>query len=489
LNQNIRIFISEYYNLNKKDLWLLLGCNAALGLLLRSYEFHAFIQAAVVVIMCWYNFSFLRKSSIMPSISSDFDRYSWKYFQGLPLNKEELLISLVLTNLIAMFPIVFWAVAFLDQLASLFTEQPQLISWMTILKTFLCSFPVLLYLSLNAIKNLITYPRKQYSKVDPKIRNLNYLKNASIIGVIGLYGLIVLENSPKLIHKNMFFFLSDSIQIMIWISKSWLLLPVLCIFVFMSYHNVLRIWQNESRAYVHIDWKPKRDISITGFCMMLFFGTFVFIDFEVPHYYSHDKLLTAIYKKDYLEVSRSVQNQININRAGSNGITPLMAAALEGNLKIYNLLISKGAKLDGEINLPNNPKDGMNIFMASIEGNNLEIVKGLLSKGLSPDEFSKRNKNHAIHVAAANCRTEILDLLIEKKANLNAQNSNGETALHLATKDRCFTSVALLLEAGVNAHTRDSSNKTALEYVGESRYGKDLAFYIEKKSRKPAGVL
>jgi len=87
-----------------------------------------------------------------------------------------------------------------------------------------------------------------------------------------------------------------------------------------------------------------------------------------------------------------------------------------------------------------------------------------------------RNKNQstALHVAAQNDNIRGVKLIIEavgfKKAILDAQNSDGNSALHLAVKAMSQEICQLLLERGTDVNIQNHEGQTALHLAVENLF-------------------
>lgn len=483
---NIKTFFSAFYDLNKRDFWFLVFITIAMGIIVNFYPFHAFVKTGIIIINAGYIFNFMRSASVLPSVSSDFDRYSWKYFQGLPLSKRELLISLVLTDLLIMFPSLVWLMAFFKQLSGLFTNSPAEIAWAV--KIFFFLIPILISISFSSIKNNITFPRKQYSKVDPRIAFFNLVKRVSIYAVVLVYAALILDYGSEYITW-------DPKPLFAWIWKyfpplhAWYLIPVLFLGVVRQYFSTLKEWQNEKSSYIKIDWQPKRDFSIIAVCFVLVWVPIKFSDIDTPDEYKNGAYVNAVYEMDYERLHALLAKSEDINKPNEFGFTPLIVAARRGDFYTFKWLEKNGAKIQGVTKKANNrDQTGLTVFLAAVKGGNQDLVEYLLNKGANPNEMNQETKSFAIHYAAKGCKTKVLDLLLEKKADLNVLNKNKQSALHVAAYDKCFTSVALLLDAGINPALADNDSKTALQYVKQNTSAsKELAFYLDKRSRRPAG--
>jgi ankyrin repeat protein len=97
------------------------------------------------------------------------------------------------------------------------------------------------------------------------------------------------------------------------------------------------------------------------------------------------------------------------------------------------------------------------LHLAAMNGH-LEIVKLLLEHGADVNAKTKEGYGYtALHSAASNGHLEIVKLLLEHGADVNAKTKyGGYTALHSATMNGHLEIVKLLLEHGadVNAKTK-----------------------------------
>ena len=67
-----------------------------------------------------------------------------------------------------------------------------------------------------------------------------------------------------------------------------------------------------------------------------------------------------------------------------------------------------------------------------------------------------------MHIAASNNDFRVLSLLIDHDADINIQDSLGNTPLHIATDLYSLESLKLLLTSGAATNITNSKNKTAL---------------------------
>ena len=162
--------------------------------------------------------------------------------------------------------------------------------------------------------------------------------------------------------------------------------------------------------------------------------------------------------------------------------TPFCYAIVGGNLEIVELLIEKGATIE--------PHSGRFLDYA-MAYNRVEIVKALLENGADPSEaprifddnseMSKLLKSHGappkdindpgdmgwpmlVYVCRGDNREhpeEILRLL-ELGADINVRNYKGKTGLHYAAKAGFLNVINLLIEKGADLDATDKNGETPL---------------------------
>jgi ankyrin repeat protein len=67
-----------------------------------------------------------------------------------------------------------------------------------------------------------------------------------------------------------------------------------------------------------------------------------------------------------------------------------------------------------------------------------------------------------LHLAAENCHTNVVVLLLDKGAKLSVKGKDNETPLHLAAQEGCGDVVAILLTKGADMNARDNQGRTPL---------------------------
>jgi len=102
------------------------------------------------------------------------------------------------------------------------------------------------------------------------------------------------------------------------------------------------------------------------------------------------------------------------------------------------------------------------LILASYRGN-FEVAKYLITIVNNVDYQSPEGT--ALMAAVMRNNTELIRLLIEKKANIDLTNQTGVTALMLAIQFKNIEIIKMLLHNKANLLLKDNDGKTAFEYA------------------------
>jgi ankyrin repeat protein len=122
-----------------------------------------------------------------------------------------------------------------------------------------------------------------------------------------------------------------------------------------------------------------------------------------------------------------------------------------------------------------------NVIFDAVQNDDLEKVKMLL-KGNPDLVFSKDTtlKETPLHYAVVSVQNGVVQLLLAKKAEVNARNNAGETPLLLMAQDDGLNEndatnvVELLIAKGANVNVKDNKGQTPLE-IAEFWSNEDVA--------------
>jgi ankyrin repeat protein len=120
-------------------------------------------------------------------------------------------------------------------------------------------------------------------------------------------------------------------------------------------------------------------------------------------------LLITTSQQNWKTARRLVDAGAVVNFADKNGFTPLMAAAMRGNLEIFRLLLVRTADLHAEART----KDGRDLLGMALDGGNQEIIKTVAER-LPPASQWTRSTRRALITALQAGNKEQVRLLLGK---------------------------------------------------------------------------
>lgn len=486
---NVKTFFKGIYEINKNEYWLVCFLNLAFSATFYFFAVNEVIQGFVIFLLFLKTASFVRSANIMPSISSDFDRFSWKYFQGIPLNKKEIVFSLLIVDMFVMSSLLIWGQAFFYQLSNLFFEKEKY-DLLLALQFLIFFFPVTAFISAISITNQIVYPRRQYSKNDPKIVFYNFVKSGLVWLVALGYGSFIIAVAVSELNLTIPSFVGTFFKVFYKNMTSWWALLPLCAIALAHVKNVFTVWQNEKKGYVKYNWNPKKDFSIVGLCFSLLVIPLGLTDIHTPREYE-GPFQKSVYTKNWKEISKFSEYKDEINKPNSYGLTPLHVAVLTKNFKAYEYLLEKGADPSLPVKSEKISKyKELDVMRLAILSGSTEVMDHLLKNKYHVERIVSQFLNTPLHFAASKCQAQMVDKLIQAGANVNAVNKVGSTPLHFAAAGKCFGVVTSLIDAGADPKIKNKDQKVALDVLMKkiSTKDKELAYYLEKKTRSPASI-
>ena len=72
-----------------------------------------------------------------------------------------------------------------------------------------------------------------------------------------------------------------------------------------------------------------------------------------------------------------------------------------------------------------------------------------------------------LHLAAARCRTNVVEFLLEKGADVERKSKDGSRPLHLAAQEGCTNVVTMLLARKAKINARDDQGRTPLKRAAD----------------------
>ncbi len=197
---------------------------------------------------------------------------------------------------------------------------------------------------------------------------------------------------------------------------------------------------------------------------------------------SHDglPLLSVAAGSGYINCIRVLLSRgadVNALSSGeAHSTTPLIQAALHGDINCLLELIAAGAKIDLACDYGYTP------LLAAVENGNTACVKLLLDLGANPNCHEKKSGMTALMTAANEGHIECMRLLLDKGANIEACDfENKWPALFFAVNSDQVECVKLLHEHGADITFEVEKSKEELQQAATSSYGKFHLFAVLRK--------
>lgn len=189
----------------------------------------------------------------------------------------------------------------------------------------------------------------------------------------------------------------------------------------------------------------------------------------------------AAFKGNLADVRRHLARGGAVN-AREDGRTPLSYAAEGGQEKVAAFLLTKGADVNegaalayaaagGHKDLvayllekgadPNRTRGGWSLSYAAKKGNTL-VSEPISPKGVQV--YTWANGLTPLHFAARNGHRDVVEFLLMKGADVDAEDSDMDTPLHYAAGMGHSDVVAVLIAKGADISAEDSQGKTALKW-------------------------
>ncbi len=141
------------------------------------------------------------------------------------------------------------------------------------------------------------------------------------------------------------------------------------------------------------------------------------------------------------------------------GLTPLMAAAKNGNTTIAQILLSKLQYPKEYINRMDN--SGKSALMYACQNGHYKMVDMLITKGVDVNKWDE-NEYTPLILSCVHGHKEIVECLLKNGAKVDFSNIYGITPLMAACSKSWFDIAHLLIQAGASTSIEDYSGKSVI---------------------------
>ncbi len=197
------------------------------------------------------------------------------------------------------------------------------------------------------------------------------------------------------------------------------------------------------------------------------------------HAGSYDDFFIAIKRDDAAAVQDLLRRGFDPNTPSPDGLHGLYLALREPSLKVAQALIDwPKTNLESRT-----PQDESPLMMAALKGQT-ELVRQLIAKGADVNKPGWA----PLHYAATSGHLEIMNLLLEHHAFIDAESPNGTTPLMMAAHYGTPAAVKLLLDAGADVAMKNQLGLSAIDFANRANR-KDAAELIAAhvRQQRPRG--
>jgi ankyrin repeat protein len=193
---------------------------------------------------------------------------------------------------------------------------------------------------------------------------------------------------------------------------------------------------------------------ITNFKKALY--AFVFIGYSLSFAGSYDDFFKAIERDDASTVGQLVARGFDVNIAGPAGLQGLLLAIQAPSPKVLAVLL-EAPGLQAE---QRNPNDENALMLAALAGMR-EVCERLIAR----DADVNKPGWTPLHYAATAGRADIVKLLLDHYAYIDAESPNLTTPLMMAAMYGNPATVSMLLDAGADPYLRNMRGLSALDFA------------------------
>lgn len=174
----------------------------------------------------------------------------------------------------------------------------------------------------------------------------------------------------------------------------------------------------------------------------------------VAHAGVYEDFFGDLMRNDGPAINRLLQRGFDPNTIGPSGLPALHLAIMEQSFRVAEtLVLARGIQLDKR-----NSNDETPLMLAALKGH-VDLCRILLDKGADVNKPGWT----ALHYAASGEETEIVKMLLDRSAYIDAEAPTGNTPLMMAVMYGPEANISVLLEAGADPTLKNNAGRTAMD--------------------------
>ena len=205
----------------------------------------------------------------------------------------------------------------------------------------------------------------------------------------------------------------------------------------------------------------------------------VLIGYSLSFAGSYDDFFSALQRDNGPQVQALLQRGFDPNSVNPQGQPALLLALRSDALAVARVLVAHPAtKVEVRTS-----KDESPLMLAALKGQ-LELCRQLIAR----DADVNKPGWTPLHYAASSGKAEIVQLLLEHYAYIDAASPNGSTPLMMAAMYGSPAAVNVLLDAGADPTLKNALGLTALDFANKAQHQESVDRIARAiRAKVPAG--
>ena len=205
----------------------------------------------------------------------------------------------------------------------------------------------------------------------------------------------------------------------------------------------------------------------------------VLIGYSFSYAGSYDDFFAALERDDVRTAQVLLQRGFDPNSVHPDGQPALIRALQQSSWAVAQLLAEQPS-IQVEVR---NRKDESPLMLAALKGQ-LAICRQLIARGADVNKPGWT----PLHYAASSGNPELVQLMLDHFAYIDAESPNGSTPLMMAALYGTSEAVMVLLDAGADPTLKNGMGLGALEFAQKGEHPDAVQYIIKAlRSKKPTG--